>query len=200
MGKLIVLLLLLGIGSRADAQESAQLRGIVHSRFFVSGEAKPKPNGMFLVGWSITNVMSGIPNNSNVLLGFGYAGKSWAIENMIQRQWSSSGNALLLDWRFTAQPTKRISIYVEGAPRIDNRILFYDFVTVDVQVLGPFNIGIETENVHRYVGKDTLGLGPRVVFPLPSFGFFKPTVIASRQLRTLGPNVTRLYTIFNCTF
>jgi len=197
MKKLIVLLLLV-LGSRADAQESTQLRAIIHSRFFVSGEMKPNPSGVFLVNWSIVNIMSDIPNNGNVLLGIGYAGRNWAIENMVQRQWSSFGNALFLDWRFTAKPTKRIGIYIEMAPRI-NKKTFYDFATVDVQVLGPFSIGFETENVHR-VGKDTLGLGPRVVLPLPSSWFFKPTVIVSRQLRTLGPNITRLYTVFNSTF
>lgn len=195
MKKLLIVLLFLN--TRVEAQESAQARVIGHARYFLGSASKQ--SGTFLTGWSITNVMSDIPDNSNVFLGIGYAGKKWSIENMIQKQWNGAGNAFLLDWRFTAKPSPRINLYLEGAPRLDKKT-FYEFVTIDVRVKGPFNVGFETENIHR-VGKDTLGFGPRVSAPLP-FKILgaKPSLVVSHQFRTLGPNVTRVYTILNWIF
>ena len=195
MKKLLIVLLF--ISASAETQESAQIRAIGHIRHFINSEAKE--SGIFLAGWSVKNAMSDIPDNTNVFLGVGYAGKKWSIENMIQKQWSNAGSAFLLDWRFTAKPSPRISLYLEGAPMLDKRT-FYELVTIDVRIKGPFSVGLETENIHR-VGKDTLGFGPRVSVPLP-FKILgaKPAIVVSQQFRTLGPNVNRVYTILNWTF
>ncbi len=180
-----------------QAQESDQLRVATHLRYFMTSES---PNqGIFLVGWSPINLMSNVPDNVNLILGIGYAHKKWSIENMIWKQWSLGGNSFSFDWRFIAKPTQSISLYLEGAPRLDKRAM-YNFAVIDVRVTGPINLGFETENIHR-IGKDTLGFGPRVSVPLP-FKFLgaKPMIAISHQFRTLGPNITRLYAFLNWSF
>lgn len=193
----ILVVLLLAFGVTVQAQESNQLRAVPHIRYFVGAE--PKTEGSFLVVWFPTNIMSGIPDNRNVFVGVGYASKKWSIENMIWRQWSETGNSISLNWRFFSKPTNRLSLYLEGGPRLDQKSL-YEFVSADIRVTGPFNVGFETENTHR-VGKDTIGFGPRISVPIPlKFVGAKPVIAVSHQFRTLGPNVTRIYTILNWTF
>ena len=192
---LVILATLLFSGS-VQAQESVQLRAVPHIRYFLDRQEKKE---LFLVSWFPTNIMSGIPDNRNVFIGIGYASKKWSIENMVWRQWSDAGNSISLNWRFMSKPTNRLSLYMEGGPRLDKKG-FYEFVSIDVQVIGPLNIGVETENTHR-VGQDTLGIGPRLSIPLPfTFLKAKPLIAVSRQERTLGPNVTRMYTILNWAF
>ena len=126
------------------SQESVQLKVVAHPRYFLESEKQ----GVFLAGWSITNTMSGIKDNTNIFLGIGYAGKNWAIENMVWKQWNPTGNQFHLDFRFTARPTSKINLYLEGAPRLDKKG-FYDFVIVEAREIKSLSLGVETENIHR---------------------------------------------------
>lgn len=195
--KAIFLITLSSLVVSAWAEESVQFRTVLHPRYYITGDDGGQ--GWFLTAWSITNSMSKTADNTNLFFGAGYSSRKWWLENMAQKQWNRAGASWWLDWRFAATPHSRISVYLEGAPRL-GRKMFYEFMTLDFRVLGPVNIGAETENVHK-PGKDVLGLGPRIAVPLPwKIAKAKPAIALSRQFRSGGPNATRLYAIFHWTF
>jgi hypothetical protein len=147
------------------------------------------------VQWLIVNAKLETPNNINSFTGVGYKRSTWWFETMAQRQWSSVGNQVLLDFRFQKQFKKHGSIYTEGAPFL-NRKAFYNFVIYEHPIGKKFNIGVETENVLK-PGRDSLGFGLRFSRPIGSIGKTKVSAVLSFRVRPQEPDELRLYLIFN---
>lgn len=149
----------------------------------------------FGTSWTIGNAKLDSANNLNQFVGIGYRRDKWWVEGMVQKQWSTSGNQLLLDFRFQTQVAKKWSVYIEVAPFL-NRRAFYDFVIVERQIWRKLNVGGETENVHRPL-RDSIGGGPRVSYPIGSVGKFKFTLALSYQMRPNEKDALRLYVVVN---
>ncbi len=175
---------------RAESQEITdyQNRIIFHEQADVN-------SSLFLTGWVINNGQVYGTSNINLFGGFGYRGKKWWFESMIQRQWSAKDKKLLFDNRFQGQLGKKSSLYVEVAPFLDREAV-YDMVIFEQSVWHKLNIGGETENVHK-PGKDSLGAGPRVSASLAEVGNYKLAVALAYQLRRQERNALRFYIVFN---
>jgi hypothetical protein len=124
--------------------------------------------------------------------GVGIRGKSWWLENMLQRQFSPSGNSWILDERFQKQFGKRYSLFAEASPFLTKKA-FYDFVSAEYSFV-KLGLGAETENVHKS-GKDSLGAGPRLSYALLSAKQVKIVSAASYQFRRDEPKVLRFYVV-----
>ncbi len=149
----------------------------------------------YAVQWVIGNARLENANNINSFTGVGYKRNSWWAETMIQRQWSSVGNQVLLDFRFQNQFGKHGSLYVEAAPFL-NRKAFYNFAIYEHPIGYKFNAGLETENVLK-PGRDSLGFGARVSRPIWTIGKAKVSAALSYRVRPQEPDELRLYLIFN---
>lgn len=175
-----------------SAQETTdfQNRTILHAQ-------KDMSKSWFLAGWAIGNGQYYGTSNINLFGGIGYRNNNWWLESMIQRQWSETGRKLLWDNRFQWQNNKE-SLYLEAAPFLDRKA-FYNMAIFERRAWRRFNIGAETENVHK-PGKDSLGAGPRISMPLGSVGKLKVGAAIAYQLRHNERNALRLYLVFNSRF
>ena len=175
---------------RAESQEVTdyQNRIIFHEQVDIN-------SNLFLAGWIIGNGQIYGTSNINLFGGLGYRGKTWWFESMIQRQWSAKDKKLLFNNRFQSQLSKKSSLYVEIAPFLDRKAV-YDMVIFEQNVWRKFNIGAETENVHK-IGRDSLGIGPRVSTPLAVFGNHKLSTALAYQFRRQETNVLRFYVVLN---
>ena len=181
---------LFGSGTVAYAQD-AQSRLIFHPTVTLNEH-------WFLTGWAIGNVQKHGSDNLNLFAGVGYKNPKWWLESMVQRHWNGTGNQVLLNFRFQVQASKRGTLYIEGAPFLTKRA-FYDFVTFDYRILRKLNLGAETENVHRG-GRDSLGVGPRISYPIASVGKTRLAAAFSYQFRREERDVARLYLIVHHQF
>lgn len=180
-------LLWLFLSSTLSAQDW-QNRNVVHVQADISQK-------WFVAGWSITNLRTGTPNNTNLFGGLGYRGKAWWLEGMVQRQWSSKGNQVMLDFRFDKQ-AGRYHFYAEGSPFLTKKA-FYEFVIVERRTWKGFALGAETENVHQD-NRDTVQVGPRASRKLGRFAGFDVSMAAAVRLSPVGGRTEpRLYVIFN---
>lgn len=151
----------------------------------------------FIATWSITNVKSQSPNNSNLLAGIGYRGNKWWLEGMLQSHWGIE-HKWWLDFRFSAELSERANLYVEAAPLLGEKVL-YTFITFDHRVIKKLNFGFETENVNQ-AGQDSLSMGPRLSYPIVTKGKFKVVAALAYQFHRLEPNVLRGYVVVPLRF
>jgi hypothetical protein len=179
-----LVLAFLSVGTHAFAQDP-QARLILHPTLTVSEH-------WFLTTWVIRNARTKAPSNVNLFTGIGYEDRDagWWLEGMVQRQWNGSGNAWMLDARFQKQ-FRRVSLYVEPSLFLSEPA-FYEFVIVEWRLGRGVGVGGETENVHR-AGRDSVGVGPRVSFPLGTLGGAKLAGVAAYRIHPRERDVLRLY-------
>ena len=190
MKKILIVALFLVVGTTVGAQD-LQTRFVFHPTVDISDH-------WFLTGWAIGNAKLESPNNINLFGGVGYRKPKWWLEGMIQRQWSKTGNQLLLDSRFQEQIRNRTTLYVEVAPFL-NKPAVYDFVILEYRTWRKINIGAETENAHK-PGLDLLGGGPRISYPIGVIGKVKVTAALSYQMRRQERDALRFYFVLNRRF
>lgn len=147
-----VLLLSMLLSMVVNAQD-LQNRDAVHLQADIS-------KNWFVPVWSITNLRSQTPNNTNLFGGVGYRGKDWWVEGMVQRQFSpATGGQWMLDFRYDRK-TGPWHFYVEVSPFI-TKPAFYEFVFVERRVWKRLGFRLKTENTNRLSGqKITAGGGP----------------------------------------
>jgi hypothetical protein len=149
----------------------------------------------FVAVWSITNLRTQTPNNTNLFVGIGYRGKAWWLEGMVQKQWNANAGLWSVDARFRKQLTSRFSLYVEPSVLLP-RPAFYEFVILDALVWEKLTVGAETENVHRQ-SKQSIAMGPRVSYALGErWGFSLSTTLAYR-LSPTGKDEARVYLVLS---
>jgi len=183
--KVFVVLLFLLTTVPASAQEdSLGTRLPLHATFQFSKRWSA-------TGWFISNIRTELPDNRSFFGGVGYKRGAWTLESMIWRQWSSAGNNVAADFRLTGQLSDRLSLYAEVAPFFTKR-MFYEFIIVEYRTVGKLRLGGETENIHR-AGRDSIGAGPRVSYPLFKRGGTSLVAAFAYQFRSNEPNVARLY-------
>ncbi len=149
----------------------------------------------FVSGWSVTNLRTETPNNTNLFAGAGYRGKNWWLEAIVQHQWNTKANQWMLDFRFNKQ-TERWRLYAEVSPFLIKKA-FYEYVIVERRTWKGFSFGAETENTHQ-IGPDMIAIGPRVSRKLGRFaGFDASAAIAVRLSPVGGHTEPRLSLTFN---
>jgi hypothetical protein len=188
--RIILLVLCFGISALPSfAQEvSVQNRTVLHTTFDVTDD-------WFVTNWAIGNIKADSPNNINIFPGVGYRHNNWWFEAMVQRQWSQPGNSWALDFRYAIAASPRVFVYVESAPLL-SIAGEYEFVFVDVRTWKRLSLGAETENVHK-AGRDSLGAGPRLSFPVADIGNYSLALGATYQFRHSEADVPRLYVVLN---
>jgi len=180
------------------AGQDLQNRSIAHLQVDVSKH-------WFVPAWSITNLRVKAPNNTNVFVGVGFRGKSWWVEQMVQKQWNGDGGLTALDTRVVkrwGQKQKTVS-YFEAGPFLSQKGFFWSSYT-DTVVWRKLGLGVGTENVHK-PGPDMVAIGPRVALSLGRFAGFDISTtgefrfVPFEQPTKIGghPREIRLYVLFN---
>ena len=147
----------------------------------------------YVTFWSITNLKTETPNNTNIFPGLGYRGKTWWAEAMLQKQWSAAGGSWSADFRVRKQLTNRLSLYVEPAALFPDPA-FYEFVVLESRVWNRIFLGGETEGVHL-LSKQSFAAGPRVSYVFGQrWGCEFATAFAYR-LSPTGRDEARLYLV-----
>lgn len=118
----------------------------------------------FIPIWSISNLRTQNPNNTNIFVGVGYRGKDWWVQGLAQHQWNRSGGLWSADARFRKQ-MGRVSLYVEPSVILSSKKAFYEFVIVEERVWKGLALRQETENVH-HLGKDSIAAGGGLAYSL----------------------------------
>lgn len=198
-------ILALVISTPLLAQTDLQTRLIIHPTVDLGGAALCGEvlRGWFLTGWSITNLRTETPNNTNLFGGLGYRGKNWWAEGMTHRQWRPQGGRdWMVDVRFQKQFAGRraVSLYVESEFFLTRRA-FYEFVIAEARILPVeksrwferWRIGGETENVHRAEARDSLALGARLTYPLGTFREWTLSSSLAYRVQSPEPNAFRFY-------
>ncbi len=185
---LVITSLLVAMSELSAFAQSQQLKPVFHSTIDISEH-------VFVSGWMITNIRTDTSNNINLFGGLGYKQKNWWTEAMIQRQWNSTGNQWLLDFRFQKQIGKSFVLFTEVSPFLTKKSV-YDLAIIDYTANKYINFGIETENIHR-VGPDYLGIGPRIGYKIPTKNKLKSTITLTYQFRYNQNPLIRLYTVFS---
>jgi len=148
----------------------------------------------YITFWSITNLKTQSPNNTNIFPGLGYRSKTWWAEAMLQKQWSAAGGLWSADFRFRKQLTNRLSLYAEPAVLFPSPAL-YEFVVLESRVGKGFSLGGETENVHR-LSRQSIAAGPRIGYALGQrWGWEFATAFAYRFVPTGDKDEARLYLV-----
>ena len=149
----------------------------------------------YLTTWVIGNARLQTTNNVNIFPGVGYRKERWWIEALVQRQWSRAGNQWMLDFRFQTRIGERSTLYIEPSPLL-TRKGFYEFVIYERRMWKRLNVGVETENIHR-PGLDTIGVGPRVSYPIATFGKVKLTTALAYRMHRRERDLVRLDVVFS---
>lgn len=150
---------------------------------------------LYVTTWIIGNARLNTTNNINIFPGVGYRTKNWWFEGLVQRQWSRAGNQWMLDFRFQTKIGEQSTLYIELSPFI-TRKGFYEFVIYERRMWKRLNVGVETENIHR-PGLDTIGGGPRVSYPIATFGKVKLTTALAYRMHRRERDLVRLYVVFS---
>jgi len=143
--------------------------------------------------WSITNLKTESPVNTNIFAGVGYRGQSWWVEGLAQKQWSPSGGLWSADARYRQQ-FGRVSVYVEPSVIRFPKAAFYEFVTVEEKVWKGLSLRQETENVHR-LGKDSIAAGGGMSYVFGSWRGCDATIALVYRASPTGPDELRTYLV-----
>lgn len=182
--KLFLLCLISGVVLAQDLQTRIVVRPAVHVT-----------KNWYVTTWIIGNARLHATNNLNIFPGIGYKGKNWWVEVMAQRQWSPAGNSWMLDFRWQRQLNSKNSLYLEFSPFITKRA-YYHFVIYERKIWKKLNVGVETENIQR-TGLDSIGAGPRISYPLVTFGKVKLTTTLAYRFHRREQDILRLYVVFS---
>jgi len=174
--------------SPSASGQSPQVRPVVHVQADLSEH-------WFLPVWSVTNVRGKLPDNTNLFAGLGYRQGAWWVEVMVQRQWGTSRNEWMPDIRVQARPSSKLSVFGEWAYPISQKA-HYNMVIVDYHISSRWGVGVETENLHR-PGRDLLGAGPRISFPVFRVSQSSLNFAVGYQVRPREKDVVRFYLVFN---
>ena len=183
----LVFLFVLALPLSVGAQD-LQNRNVIHTAVDLS-------RTLYLANWSVTNVKTQSPNNTNLFTGIGYRQVNWWLESMLWKQWNSRGGLWGIDNRFRAQLTKNLSVYAEPAVILTNPA-FYEFIYAEYAVSKKLRVGGETENTHRLT-KQSIAVGPRVGYVLGRRSKIDFQISMAYRLSPTGKDELRLY--FNVT-
>lgn len=145
---------------------------------------------VYLPIWSITNLKSQSPDNSNIFAGIGYRDKSWWTEGMVQKQWSASGGLWSVDGRFKKQKG-RFSIYAEPSVLLMPRRAFFEFVIVEERVWRGLALRQETENTHT-LSKQKIAVGAGGSWSFAQHWGWDFSLAAVYRFSPTGPNESRV--------
>jgi len=169
------------------AQE-LQNRSIVHLQTDMNKQ-------WFVPVWSVTNIKSRSPNNTNLFSGIGYRQKTWWLESMVQHQWNGKANQFMLDFRFDKQ-SGPWHAYAEASPFLTNP-KFYEFVILERKIGKGWSVGGETENVHQS-GKDVFAIGPRTGHKLVTWSGLDVGLSGTFRINPVNSRTEALlYLVFN---
>jgi hypothetical protein len=181
--KILLTVLVVSVGAPLLSQD-IQNRSVLHTMLDINDR-------WFVPVWSISNFRTQSPNNTNIFAGVGYRGKSWWVEGLAQKQWSTSGGLWSADARFRKQ-MGRVSLYVEPSVILTPKKAFYEFVIVEERVWKGLALRQETENIHR-TGKDTIAAGGGIGYSFPRwYGCDIAVAVAYRPSPT-GKDERRAY-------
>src|SRR3989344_2097936 len=196
---IITLILMMIFPAKALAQKEEyvldfQNRSLLHIQYVATPDS-------FIAGWLISNGQYYGNNNINALLGIGFRGERWWFETMLQKQWGQKGDKLMADNRFVYDFDGKASLYLEVAPFLNEEDggSVYDMVVFEKTIRQNFNLGLETENVHKKE-KDSLGIGPRISIPLSSVKELKTSLAFAYQFRSGETDPFRFYLVFSRRF
>lgn len=184
-------MLIIIFGAAEMSAQDDNLRVLLHPTFALT-------KNWFVSVWVIGNAKTQTPNNVNVITGIGYRHDTWWVEGMVQRQWVSTGDQWFMNFRLSKNKG-RLNLYAEPAIFLTNPA-FQESAFVEYRVWRKLALGGETENTHRPNARDTLGMGPRVSYALPSWKKIRPVVALTYQVRKQEGDVLRLYVVFNRRF
>ena len=130
-----------------------------------------------LAAWTVLSNITAKDNNAQSLLvgglSYDYGAKGSWIELLGGAKLTQDGyRDPLVNVRFLDKSFTRLSLSgdLEYFPRLE-RGRFYALLAADTPIRlweYTFRLGVESENIFSFSGKDdSLGIGPRVVFPLP---------------------------------
>ncbi len=155
----------------------------------------------YLAVKSITNIKSQTPNNTNIFAGFGYRGKSWSLEVMVQKQLSASGGFWAQDTRFIKKfgKQRKTTLYAEATPFLSQRTFGWS-AFCETEVWKKFAVGAEIESINkpgpggprisrrlgRFIGFDVSGTGALRFDPLQ-----RPSKVTGH------PHEIRFYLVLN---
>ncbi len=183
-----VLVSALGLFAVSASAQDLQSRTVAHITVDLTDR-------WFVPVWSITNLKTQSPNNTNLFFGLGYRGENWWVEEMVQKQYSSVGGLWSVDSRFRWQK-QRIAVYVEPAMLWTPSPALYEFVTVEERLWRGLSFRQETENVHR-LSRQSVAVGPGLSYNLGQHGGWDVGVAGAYRFSPTGKNELRGYFVFS---
>lgn len=203
--KLICFVLALCVSTVAFAQENEldlQFRVPTHIQVKEEG-------GLGLASWAVFPDITTERNGKAMLL---VSGILWQVDQKFVAEMMAGGKVNqdgyvdpLINIRLFDAHMSKLGVSVEIQQTFRNdRLRFLWWVATDTPVaLGKFKmkVGAETENIHFLGKKDTWGIGPRVIVPLPLHlpKFLRPVVMVTYQIHS-DRNYVRVYTLTNVLF
>ena|SRR3989344_7747269 len=189
--KVIVFLAWASVFISSALAQDPQVRVVAHPMLNLD-------DNWYLSFWSVSNIRSRSPDNTNIFVGIGYQASTWWTEFMVQQQWNRSSANTTLELRYQKRFTNKLSVYLEPAVFL-NKKAFYEFVIIERPLWRRLSLGAETENVHQ-AGKDVWAAGPRISFPIATPGKWKVNGAVAYRFRNTGQDEPRLYLGFTRRF